>query len=139
MKDEHNYLYFNVTEIKWPTPIVIAESKWKRKSEEVRALFKMYRKKHYRDPEMDRLFYNSGRQGICTRPAKHVGANNQSRRMVQVPYDPYQRVMKAQTVKMEGQKPMIKLVSYIAGATDAQATEMALSEIKREHGREESN
>ena len=47
--------------------------------------------------------------------------------MVLVPYDEYQRVMEAKTVKMKDQKPMIKIVTPFA-----QAAEMAISETKRQ-------
>ena len=78
-----------------------------------------------RDTGLDWSLYRV-RQGILSLPAKHVWKNRQ-KRMVQVPYDVYQRVMKAKTVKMKDQKPVIKMVTHFA-----QAAEMAMSEIKRQ-------
>ena len=69
----------------------------------------------------------SARQGIRSLPAKHVWNDRQNRRMVLVPYEEYQRVMEAQTVQMEDQKPVIKMVTSIA-----QVAEMTMSEIKRQ-------
>ena len=47
--------------------------------------------------------------------------------MVLVPYEQYQRVIEVQTNKIKDQKPMMKMVAPVA-----QATEMAMAEIKRE-------
>ena len=57
-------------------------------------------------------------------PTKHVRKNRQNLRMVPVPTDQYQRT---QTVKMKDQEPVIKMVTPIE-----QATEMAMTELKRE-------
>ena len=43
----------------------------KRELEKVSALFELWRKQHPHDTELDWLFY-SGRQGIRSRPARHV-------------------------------------------------------------------
>ena len=56
--------------------------------------------------EMDWSVY-SARQGIRSRPSKHLWESN---RMVLVSKDQYQRAMEAQTVKMEDQEPVIKMV-----------------------------
>ena len=116
-----------MTEIKWATPIAtataIAEPDWKRHLEEARAVFKTWKKVYPRGTELDWTFY-SARQGIRSMPAKHVWKNRQQRRMVLVPYDQY---LRASTVKMKDQEPVIKMVTPVD-----QATEMAMAELKRE-------
>ena len=76
-----------------------------------------------RGTKLDWTLY-SARQGICSMPAKHVWKNRQHRRMVLVPKDQY---IKASTVKMKDQEPVIKMVTSVD-----QATEMAMTELKRE-------
>ena len=71
-KDEENYFYVIMAEIKWVTPATaIADSKWKMELEKVSALFELWRKQHPHDTELDWLLY-SRRQGIRSRPARHV-------------------------------------------------------------------
>ena len=119
-----------MTEIKWATPIAtataIAESEWKQQLEEASATFKTWKKVYPHGTELDWSLY-SARQGIRSLPAKHVWNDRQNRRMVLVPYEEYQRAMEAQTVQMEDQKPVIKMVTSIA-----QVAEMTMSEIKRQ-------
>ena len=83
-----------MTEIRWATPIAtataIAESEWKRHLEEVRAVFKTWKKVNTCGTELDWTLY-SARQGIHSMPAKHVWKNRQNLRMVLVPNDQYQR------------------------------------------------
>ena len=56
--------------------------------------------------------------------AKHVWKNRQHRRKVLVSNDQY---LRASTVKMKDQEPVIKMVKPVN-----QATEMAMAELKRE-------
>ena len=79
-----------MAEIKWVTPIAtataIAESKWKRELEKVSVLFELWRKQHPHDTELDWLFY-SGRQGIRSRPARHVWDMYRTTRKTGTPYE----------------------------------------------------
>ena len=119
-----------MTEIKWVRPIVtataIAESEWKRQLETASTAFKPWNFFYPRGTELDRSLY-SARQGIRSLPAKHAWKNRRNCLMVVLPYDEYQRVMEAKTVKMNDQKPVIKMVTRVA-----QAAEMAMSETKRQ-------
>ena len=103
-----------MAEIKWVTPFAtataIAESEWKRETENVNSLFEWWRKQYPHDTELDWLFY-SGRQDIRSRPARHVWDMYQRRynKMTLVPYDKYQRMLEAQTDKSRtAPKPTIK-------------------------------
>ena len=90
--------------LKWVTPIAtaiaIAESELERELEKASALFEWWRKQHPHDTEMDRMCH-IGRQDIQSRTAKHVWDRHQMRynKMVLVPYDKYQRMLEAQSVK----------------------------------------
>ena len=79
-----------MAEIKWVTPIATAtavvESEWKRELEKVSALFELWRKQHPHDTELDWLFY-SGRQGIRSRPARHVWDMYRTTRKTGTPYE----------------------------------------------------
>ena len=116
-----------MTEIRWATPIAtataIAESEWKPHLEEARAVFRMWKKVYPRGYELDWTLH-SLRQGIRSMPAKHIWKNRQHRRMVLVPNDQY---LRASTVKMKDQEPVIKMVTPVD-----QATEMAMVQLKRE-------
>ena len=114
-KDDNNQLYFNMTEIKWTTLIATAtaipESEWNQVIEEANTVFKTWRKLYLRGTELDWSVY-SVRQGIRSRPSKHVWEINQSCLMVLVPHDQYQRVMETQTDNMKDQEPVIKTVTH---------------------------
>ena len=122
-KEDNDYLYIHMTEIKWATSIAtataIAELEWKRQLKEASAAFKMWKKVNSRGTELDWSLY-SARQCIRSLPAKHVWKNSQNRAMV--------LVFLRQVPMGHGRpKPVIKMVTPVA-----LAAEMAMSEIKRQ-------
>ena len=68
------------------TAMAIAESKWKRELEKASLLFKWLRKQYPHDTKLDWLCY-SGRQGIYSRPAKHVWERYQISTKTGTPYE----------------------------------------------------
>ena len=102
VKKMNKAIYIIMAEIKWVTPIVtataISESKWKSELEKVSALFELWRKHHTHDTELDWLFY-SGRQGIRSRPAKHVWDSYWTTTKTGTPYE--QSLKKPKKTKKE--------------------------------------
>ena len=119
-----------MSEIIWATPIAmstaIAESEWKRELDDASTVFKTWKTNYPQETEMNWWFY-SGRMDIRSRVAKHLWENRHNNQMDLIPYDQDKRIMEAQTVKTKDQRPVIKMVTPVA-----QATEMSRSEIKRE-------